>query len=812
MNSKTPITFSARPGSSVPVPGDQLPPAVLPSPPTRLISREDELQSLRSLLGQEWPRLITLTGPGGVGKTRLALAAAEASREQFPGGVWFVDLAPIADAALVMPTIARTLGIGKALSGPPLDILVSHIGDRRMLLVLDNVEQVVTAAADIDILLARCPHLRVLLTSREPMSLRREQIVQVQPLAVPDPVPANWAAETLCAVPAVEFFVDRAQAAGSAFTISEANASAVAELTRRLDGLPLALELAAARTRCLEPSALLERVEQGLAFLRWNTPDLPTRHRTLRSTLDWSYALLTPQEQAVFRRLGVFAGRFSIDAVAVIAQTGDLDVDPLETLATLTDKHLVYPIDAAPGDPQFGLLMTIQEYTRERLIEIDEYQAVRDRHLDYYIELVEQADRARRGPEEATWLARLDSEIDNLRHALGWAITQGNVRAEWRLVAGLALFWEFRGYQREGAERIEAALTRRCDPDPELHARVLEGAGALAYWAGDSERAVIRLDESLAIARASGAHQQVARVLGKQSLVEYSRGSISRAQALANEMLTLARSINDDRMVGYAFLYRVLFAIGPYGSPRERKLLSDALPEPMEKLRSAGAHRALALLLASHARLLAQDNANAARAPLTEALRMAQAVNEPVVINFVPWIALVLLADHLPPQQVARLASGVQALATRYSTTAGRSTIEAFGSPKDHLTVSRALDAARSALSEEAFATATNEGHDLSFGDLLEEFITLVADSEVALADQPQRTTTTRRTDSLISPREREVLVLLAEGRTNKAIADALFVAPSTVKTHVTSLLTKLDAENRAHLAAIATQQHFLSG
>ena len=153
MDSKTPITFPARPGSSVPVPGDQLPPAVLPSPPTRLISREDELQSLRSLLGQEWPRLITLTGPGGVGKTRLALAAAEASREQFPGGVWFVDLAPIADAALVMPTIARTLGIGKALSGPPLDILTSHIGDRRMLLVLDNVEQVVTAAADIDILL-----------------------------------------------------------------------------------------------------------------------------------------------------------------------------------------------------------------------------------------------------------------------------------------------------------------------------------------------------------------------------------------------------------------------------------------------------------------------------------------------------------------------------------------------------------------------------------------------------------------------------------------------------------------------------------
>jgi non-specific serine/threonine protein kinase len=784
----------------------------MPSPPTRLIGRNTELQALGELLEHEWPRLITLTGPGGVGKTRLALAAAELAQQRFSEAVWFVDLAPIAEASLVVPTIIRALGIGQGHAVPPLDALAAHIGEREALLLLDNFEQVVAAAADIDAMLARCAGLRVLLTSREPLNLRREQIIQVHPLPVPEAQPSTWTVDSLQSIPSVEFFVDRAQAAGSAFHLSEANARAVAELIRRLDGLPLALELAAARTRCLEPVALLERVEQGLSFLRWMTPDLPPRHRTLRGTLDWSYALLNPEEQAVFRCLGVFAGRFTIDAVSVIARTTDLGVETLDALAALTDKHLVTPLDSVRSDPHFGLLMTIQEYTRELLGESDEYRDLRDRHLDYYIHLVEQADGARRGPDEANWLARLDSEIDNLRHALAWAIVRGNVRAEWRLVAGLALFWEFRGDQREGAERIEAALTRECDCDPELQARVLEGAGALAYWAGDSDRAVTRLRESLAAARRAGANTLAARVLGKHALVEYGRGSISRAQALAGDMLTLARSLDDDRMIGYAFLYRVLFAIGPFGSPRERKILKDALPEPMARLRAAGAQRALALLLAGHARLLAEDNGAAARAPLTEALRMAQEVNEPVVINFIPWIALVLVADHLPARQFACLAGGVHALATHYSSTAGRSTIDAFGSTKDHATISRALDAARATLGEAEFASASTEGRELGFRDLLQEFITLLADNEVTLEHRLQRAAPARRTESLISPREREVLVLLAEGRTNKAIADALFVAPSTIKTHVTSLLTKLDAENRAHLAAIATQQQFIAG
>ena len=316
-----------------------------------------------ALLEEDWPRLITLTGPGGVGKTRLALAAAERVQERFCGAVWFIDLTPVGEASFVVPNIARTLGVIEGQAIPPLDALAAFVADRKVLLLLDNVEQVVAAAPDIDTLVGRCPGLRVLLTSRAPLNLRREQIVQVQPLPVPDAHLSSWTVESLRSVPSVDFFVDRALAAGPAFLISEANAGVVAELTRRLDGLPLAIELAAARTRCLEPTALLERVEQGLACLRWNTPDLLPRHRTLRSTLDWSYELLNREEQAVFRCLGVFAGRLTIDAVSAVAQVDDLDVDTLETLSSLTDKH---PGSSSGHHPEWPVIWSPDDHSGVR--------------------------------------------------------------------------------------------------------------------------------------------------------------------------------------------------------------------------------------------------------------------------------------------------------------------------------------------------------------------------------------------------------------------------------------------------------------
>ena len=281
--------------------------------------------------------------------------------EHCPNGVWFVDLTPLTDPALVMPTIGRVVGSCEALGLDRRDSLVAFLQERASLLLLDNFEHLLAAVPDIESVLAACPSITILTTSREPLHLRREHVVEVHPLPVPSTRRPAWTVEDLETVPAVTLFVARAQAAEAGFRLTTSNAACVAELSCRLDGLPLAVELAAVRTRLMGPAALVARVEQGLELLRWDTPDLPPRHRTLRATLDWSYDLLCPEEQLVFRWLGVFAGGFTLEAVAAVAVTDKLGAEPLDVLAALADKHLVGVITSAEQEPRFGLLATMRE-------------------------------------------------------------------------------------------------------------------------------------------------------------------------------------------------------------------------------------------------------------------------------------------------------------------------------------------------------------------------------------------------------------------------------------------------------------------
>ncbi len=645
------------------------------------------------------------------------------------------------------------------------------------------------------------------------MHLRREQVVEVSPLPVPTsiltgPLPAS-AVEELLRVPAVALFIERAQAAHADFRLTEANAASVAEVSLRLDGLPLAVELAAARSRVLSPSALLARVENSLALLRWDAPDVPSRHRTLRATLDWSYALLSPEEQLVFRRLGVFAGGFTLEAVEAVVAMDDLDVDLLDVLQSLMDKHLIRVLKGGDDEPRFGLLATVREYALKRLAESEETETTRDRHLTYCLSLAEQAGRAMLSPDETAWLNRLDREIDNLRLAQDWAIARGDAETEWRLVAALALFWLLRGYLREGVERSNAAQLRVYAGEPALRARFLEGAGLLALWSRDDDGAVANFEESLKAAGSANDMAQAAHVLGHLSYVVHAQGDVGRARTLIDEMLTLAHAIDSGLDIGYAYVWRVLIAIGPHGSPRERERLRGELDEPVARLRQAGVRRDLAELLAGRARLLIDVDAPAAMAALREALELGRGADDPLMFSIVPWLATVILSDRLPAEQIVRLSGGVATLEARSAALGGRTHIDVFGSPQDRLVLAQAVSGARDELGEAAFAEADAAGRALTFEALLEALLSSLdqAGSSVAPVSRP-----VTRVDSLISPREREVLALVAEGRSNKAIAEVLYVAPSTIKTHVTSLLTKLEADNRAQLAAIAAQRALIPG
>jgi predicted ATPase/DNA-binding CsgD family transcriptional regulator len=790
--------------------GNRLPSHTIPPQPTRLIDREEDLTRLDDLLCRAETRLLTLTGPGGVGKTRLAIAVAEQARERFPDGAWFVDLTPLADPALVLPTIARVVGVRSRPNQDPAKALAGFLGDRAAMLVLDNFEHVLAAAPALEALLAASPTQTMLVTSREPLQLRREQVIEVQPLPVPGAHRASWTVAELATMPAVELFVARAQAADADFSLNSGNVEAVAELSRRLDGLPLAMELAAARTRFLEPAALLARVERSLTLLRWDSPDLPPRHRTLRATLDWSNALLSFAEKAVFRRLGDFAGDFALEAAEAVAAIDELDVEPLEIVQGLVDKHLVRVLERQAGEePRFGLLATVREYALERLTESHEAETTRDRHLAYFLALAEEAERRIRGPEEECWLGRLDREVDNLRRAHDWATTQDDAEAEWRFVAALGIFWVYRGYLREGAEWVAAALTRSREADPALWARFLDSAGQLALWGGDEERAVTHYEESLTAAEAAGETALAARVLGGLGTVAYARGDAGRARALVAQMLARARAADSGWLIGLAYAYRIWIAIGPHGSPQEREQLRAEMEEPVGRLRQAGYRRALTVLLAGRVRLLMEVDAPAAFAALREVLQLARGVDDPLVISIVPWLAAVLLVERLPAEQVARLGGAIATIERRSAALGGRTAIEIFGAPHDSAVLAQAVATARETLGEAAFATAAAAGRTLSLAEIVDELLAVVEAGEVVPA--VLGTGQIRQPVGPISPREREVLALVVAGRSNKEIAEALFISPFTVKAHVASLLTKLDADNRAQLAVIAMQRGLLA-
>jgi predicted ATPase/DNA-binding CsgD family transcriptional regulator len=783
--------------------------------PTPLIDRVEERESIRTSLVVESVRLLTLTGPAGVGKTRLALAAATELASVFPDGAVLVDLARVRDPTLVLQTLSRALGVSPTGRAPLLERLRVSLEDRAILLLLDNFEQVLPAANQLVDLLAVCPQIRILVTSRIPLQLRWEHILRIKPLPVPD-VATPLTLNELGQVPAVALFLDRARARRPNFALTEARAQLVTELVVHLDGLPLALELAAARLDALSLPVLVRLLSDRLQTLASSAPDAPERQRSLEAAITWSYDLLSPEEQRIFRHLGVFVGRVATSAVAAVLGAEATSELTLRGLASLAEKSLIMlgqgeedeEVEDQHGLSVFQMLQTLREYAREQLKRAGEYEAAERAYAHYFVALAERADALLRGSDQRAWFLRLEHEHDNLRAALRWLLDQDETaerEAGLRLAAALGYFWWMRGYHTEGARWLEEALARaphRDEANPDeatLRTTALCWAGALLTMHGELGAACTRLEEARSLAQQRQDSAGIARALtflGQHAAIT---GELERAVLLLGEALRVARALGEPYSLGIAvfFLGVATFAQGN---------LTDAVAHYVEALDLVEAAGDPRLMAAVHVELGViagqQGDLRSALLHLRAVLETSEYLRDRWLLSLGARATLAVVRAQGDPVAYARLQGAADTL--RQATGGGRV-------PWETTVAEQTAD--------------YHEGRSLSTGDMAAFALRLLEDAaqsqdaliSASTQDTDRSAHTAQRAsghaaqrENPLTEREQEVLRLVAQGLGNKAIARQLVISPSTVNYHLIQIFNKLVVETRAQAVAVAAQRGML--